>query len=340
MSRRSIEVKVGILILGALALLGAFVIVLGGLNFEPTITIYVNFENPGALQAGAPVRLASIRIGKVRELEFRAGEIDPATKRPNSVIRAVVDLERRYEAALRDNSRFYVTTQGVLGETYLAVEPGSADRPLLKDGSVVQGVSPPRLDLLLAEGYELLHRAYLGITRNEDKIQATFDDLHQTLRGTSTLFGRNQEKLDGIIDNTNQLTVEARETLEQARKQYIDNPRIARIIENLDRTSTQLDTHTKTLLEDSSAALRDARKLTAALADDKQLERYDRIIGNLNAAAANAQRTSADAQAIVVRLKRGEGTVGALLADEAIYDDIQELLRDLKRNPWKFFWKE
>ena len=39
-------------------------------------------------------------------------------------------------------------------------------------------------------------------------------------------------------------------------------------------------------------------------------------------------------------LKKGRGTVGALLVDQQIYDDLKELTRDLKRNPWKFFWKE
>jgi phospholipid/cholesterol/gamma-HCH transport system substrate-binding protein len=26
--------------------------------------------------------------------------------------------------------------------------------------------------------------------------------------------------------------------------------------------------------------------------------------------------------------------------DEAIYDDVQEMVRDLKHNPWKFLWRE
>jgi phospholipid/cholesterol/gamma-HCH transport system substrate-binding protein len=39
-------------------------------------------------------------------------------------------------------------------------------------------------------------------------------------------------------------------------------------------------------------------------------------------------------------VKRGKGTVGALMTDQQVYDDLKELTRDLKRNPWKFFWKE
>ena len=37
MSQRSIEVKVGILILCAVGLLAGFIIVMGGLSFEPTL---------------------------------------------------------------------------------------------------------------------------------------------------------------------------------------------------------------------------------------------------------------------------------------------------------------
>ena len=39
-------------------------------------------------------------------------------------------------------------------------------------------------------------------------------------------------------------------------------------------------------------------------------------------------------------IKKGEGTVGALLMDEEVYDNVQEMVRDLKHNPWKFLWRE
>ena len=39
-------------------------------------------------------------------------------------------------------------------------------------------VSPPRLDLLLSESYELLHKAYLGITNNEKQIALALMNYH------------------------------------------------------------------------------------------------------------------------------------------------------------------
>lgn len=340
MAQRSIEVKVGLMILGALVLLAAFVVVLGGINFQPTYTVYVAFENPGGLQAGAPVRLASIRIGKVKEIQFRGGEIDPQTRRPSPPIRAVVAVEERYQASIFQNSRWYVTTQGVLGETYLAVETGTSDQPVLKDGSVVQGVSPPRLDLLLAESYELLHRAYVGITNNDQKIAETFDHLHQTLGGTARFFRHNQGKLDNIVDNVDGLTAEAKDAVAQVRERYVNNPQIDRILGNVDRTTSALNQNLPPLLDDARSLVNDGQKLTAALATPEQLKRYDQITRDAAELTASARRSAQHAEQITARVRQGEGTVGALLADEALYDDIQELVRDLKRNPWKFFWKE
>lgn len=201
MSQRSIEVKVGVLILLALGLLGSFVVVMGGLSFEPTYTVYVDFDNPGGLQSGAPIRIAGVKVGKVKEMQFRGGEIDPKTNQPVPPVRIVAHVEKRYQKAIHENSRWYVTTQGVLGEQFLAVEPGSQDRPVLAENAVVSGISPPRLDLLLSESYELLHRAYEGITKNEKKIGETFDGLHATLKGTGDFMAGNQKKLDNIVSN-------------------------------------------------------------------------------------------------------------------------------------------
>ena len=74
---RSIEVKVGLLILIAIGILTGFVILMGGMSFQPTFKIYADFDNPGGIQPGAPVRIAGVTVGKVKELQFR-GAMAPA----------------------------------------------------------------------------------------------------------------------------------------------------------------------------------------------------------------------------------------------------------------------
>jgi phospholipid/cholesterol/gamma-HCH transport system substrate-binding protein len=71
--------------------------------------------------------------------------------------------------------------------------------------------------------------------------------------------------------------------------------------------------------------------------------RVDRLVNAADTAAAFLGRTIGlieNAAAIVENIRAGKGTVGALLVKEEVYADIKEMVRDLKRNPWKFLWKE
>ena len=64
------------------------------------------------------------------------------------------------------------------------------------------------------------------------------------------------------------------------------------------------------------------------------------MMSDLAEVAKNTKGLTQDAQSIAAGVRKGKGTVGALVADEQLYDDLQELVRDLKHNPWKFFWRE
>ena len=74
---------------------------------------------------------------------------------------------------------------------------------------MVHGISPPRLDLLLSESYELLHRAYQGITNNEKKITETFET---AMKEFETL------KLDATVPES--VRALAEKTVNQARDAY------------------------------------------------------------------------------------------------------------------------
>lgn len=334
------EIKVGALIIVSLALLAGFVVVMGGMSLEPTYRVFVDFDNPGGLQSGAPVRISGVKVGRVTSIEFRGGVVNPETQEPEPPIRVVAQIENRYRQAIRENSRWFVTSQGVLGEMFLAIEPGAYDKPVLADGAVVQGISPPRLDLLLSESYALLHKAYLGLSENEQKVGEIFDGLHKTLTTTGNLLERNQNKLDNIVTNVEGLSGDARQAVAAARERYVDGPQVTRILNNVERVSGSLNEQLPPLLEDTRALAKDGRMLTSTLAADDQLEHYRQITRDTRDTVASAKLAAAEAQGVVAHVRRGEGTVGALVMDEAVYDDLQEMLRDLKHNPWKFFWRQ
>lgn len=66
----------------------------------------------------------------------------------------------------------------------------------------------------------------------------------------------------------------------------------------------------------------------------------DGVNKELISTAESVRAILADTKVLTQRLKDGQGTIGALLSDREMYDDIREMMKDLKRHPWKFIWKE
>ncbi len=336
---KSIEVKVGVLILVSLGILAAFVLIMGGLSFEKTYTVYVDFDNPGGLQSGAPVRVAGVKVGKVSELAFMGGKIDPKTNR-RTLVRAKLSIEQRVKDSIHDDADFYVTTQGVLGEQFLAIEPGSPQKPVLAENSVVKGIDPPRLDLFLAKAYELLDTTMTGIRNNRELISDIATNTAGLLKGLNTVLSDNRERINRTMANLESLTSEANTLTVHARTQYVDNPKITRTIDNIDRLSGDIQKDSGPMLKDAREALANLNRASKVVGGEEEQQKLKKTIEDVAQLAARANATAADAQAIVSHIKKGNGTVGALVMDEAIYDDVQEMVRDLKHNPWKFLWRE
>lgn len=333
------EMKVGALIIASLVLLVAFVVVMGGLSLQPTFRVFVDFENPGGLQSGAPVRISGVRVGRITAIEFRGGKLDKQG-RPAKPIRVIASIEAQYQKAIHEDAVFFITVQGMLGEMHLAIDPGSHDQPLLQDGAVVEGISPPRLDQLLSESYELLHRGYLGVSRNEQKLSETFDGLHKTLVTTGNLLERHEQDISNLIARFNRIAAESEETLAAAREQYVDGARINRIMTRVDHITGSVDRHLDPLLSDTRGVMANSRTLTGFLADEEQLATFRALSQESRELLLTARQAAGDARDIIGHVKAGRGTAGQLLMDEALFDDLQEMVRDLKHNPWKILWKD
>ena len=336
---KSIEVKVGILILVSLGILAAFVLVMGGLSFEKTYTVYVDFDNPGGLQTGAPVRVAGVKCGKVSELQFMGGKVDPKTNR-RTLVRAKIAIEQRVKDSIHDDADFYVTTQGVLGEQFLAIDPGSPQKGVLPENAIVKGIDPPRLDLFLAKAYELLDTTMAGIRNNRELISDIATNTAGLLKGLNTVLTDNRERINRIVQNMEALSAEANTLTAHARTNKVDNPKIARTIDNIDKLTTDIQRDSGPMIKDAREAVANLNRASKVVGGEEEHKKLRQTIDEVAQLASRANATAADAQTIVQHIKKGNGTVGALVMDEAIYDDVQEMVRDLKHNPWKFLWRE
>src|SRR5690606_36031350 len=104
-------------------------------------------------------------------------------------------------------------------------------------GAVLRGLDPPRLDRLIAESYDLLHTTVSALRENRPQIAQLFDGLTKTLQGTGNFFEQNKDRLDRVAANVEKISEEGVATIQDARDQYVNNPRIERTIRNLEVVS-------------------------------------------------------------------------------------------------------
>jgi phospholipid/cholesterol/gamma-HCH transport system substrate-binding protein len=335
---KNIEVKVGALILVSMALLAGFIIVMGGLSVAPVYTLYVDFDNPSGVQIGAPVKIAGVKVGKIEDMEYLGGKPDPDVPW-RALVRVKISVQEKVKDSVHNDAGFVITTQGVLGEPFIAIEPGSPDKPTLPPNSKRKGKDPPRLDVFLAEASDLLHLAHEALTKDNGPLHDLAVNGASLVTGLDLLVKDNRETINRITANTEKLSIQAIALLE-ATKEKLDGPEVKRILHNIDITTAALARDTGPLLKDSKKAINDLDAIAVDTLGPEQRAAIKKTIAELEKVAATANKTTTDVQAIVAHIKAGEGTIGAFVMDEEIYDDLQEMLRDLKHNPWKLFWRE
>jgi phospholipid/cholesterol/gamma-HCH transport system substrate-binding protein len=130
-----LEVSVGLFVAGGLIALGFLSLSVAGLRLwgGTRYELHARFAHVGALRPGAAVSIAGVPVGRVRALRLTdnvadtALEIDPSVRIPADSI-----------ASIR--------TLGLLGETYIAIEPGGDDHALTPGARVRQ--TEPAVDVV------------------------------------------------------------------------------------------------------------------------------------------------------------------------------------------------
>ncbi|RLB53207.1 MAG: MCE family protein [Deltaproteobacteria bacterium] len=332
----SLEIRVGLLVLTAVVIFGGFVFLLGGFDFASGRDVYVDFDNPGRVKPGAPVTAGGVPIGRVEEIEYRGNRLDPATN-TRALIRIRLSIEDLYYDTLHEDAVFYVTSQSILGEQIVAVDPGDPEKPGLPDHPLV-GLDPPRLDLALALGFELLEAIVEVLKENRGELSGMLTNLAVILDNLAGILGGERERISSILENVDRASEDAA-GLAHAARETVEGPEIDRIVRNLDRTLVALARDIQPILTETRSAVTNANETLASVGPEER----EQIRAAIHDAAELAERANAavgEAQGLVHQISEGRGTVGALVMDEAIYDDLQEMLRDVKHNPWKLFWRE
>lgn len=338
MRERGLEFKVGLLIIVAAVILAGFVFVLGNFSLSGGFTIYVDYDYSGNLQPGAPVKVAGIKVGKIEEVQFLGGKLDPASGR-RVYVRVEAWIENRARQSIRQDAEFFINTAGVLGEQYLEIVPGKNwDDPPMPAGTKVVGRNPPRTDLVLSRLYDVLDSLSEVLTEDKDTIKRLLTNSASAVGSVDQLLKDNREQLGKLITSTSGFAAEASTTLEKVNA-GLEPAMVRKTVSDADALLVSSKKAIDTVTPEAVALMTDARRVTGVITE----ERVERAIAVADKAAGAVQKAGGlidNVDGMVTDLRKGKGTAGALLVKDDVYVDVRELIRDLKRNPWKLFWKE
>lgn len=116
---RLMELVVGLFIclgLAAMFLLTLQVSTQNDLRRDTSYEITARFDNVGSLRIRAPITLAGVRIGRVTAVDVNPETFQAEVK---------LAIDQRYDKLPSDSSAA-IQTAGILGEQYIALQPGGA----------------------------------------------------------------------------------------------------------------------------------------------------------------------------------------------------------------------
>jgi len=347
-SERGLQVRVGALVLVALVLLAAFVLVLGRFSVGAQRTFYIELADSGSLLKGAPVKIAGVRAGRVEQVEFlaardaRRSEVKPG-EAPVVNVRLRIAIDEAMAGAVRTDSDFFITTQGVLGEKYLEIVPGSSQAAEWPDGAFIRAHDPARLDLLFSRASAILDKVEQALSGVDGaQVGALLQNVTRLTGHIDEAVVANRAHIDMVASNAAVASGDIAQLARALREGVGSSARVDEIVGNVRQVSDTLATNAGPIVDTARRTLErvDVTVATVGGLVEKHRDGLDVALGQLGPIATDARSATRDAAAVAQGITLGRGTVGQLLVDQEIYDDLKEMLRDLKRHPWKMLWKE
>ena len=351
MAQIGIEARVGIFVLSALLVLVGFVLMLGDFSMSKGYQVYADYAYAGGLQAGAPVKLSGVKVGRVAAIEVLGPETEPAPASDVAElgrdeaprVRARLALESAVRPLVTAGARFYVGMQGLIGETYVELDPGpaAAQTSALPEGTSVRGVDAPRLHVVALQVSAIVNMLgrIAGVEHEVGlaKLGASLTSLINTMSDIAT--ERRGELSTGVADAA-AIATNLRVVSGKLRAALEDGDDLKHLLADGSATAALVRRDLPVLMERARTSL----EAVEALAQKARAAANEADIGELakelKMTLDNLNQVSLDARQVMDSVRGGQGTLGRVITDPQVYDDLKVLLRDLKKNPWKLLWRE
>lgn len=299
----------------------------------------VLFSSVGGLQERAPVLLAGVPVGYVRNLELADNNQVQVTLQ---LTRGDVKLYRTRDREKDPDGSYYVytITGNLMGDKWIEIKPGPVqpeEQPLAA-GSQVQGESPVTLDDLAREGNTVMRQFRQSVDAlnslvADEKFQGdikltveNFRDISSNLKGVSadakTIVAGLGERVNRLSDSIQTVVTHVDETVIAFQE---DAGAVGKDLRGLSSSATRLlaknEGHVNTIvmnLRDTSVALKKAMRSVEALADNEQLSE------DVVDAVHNLKRTSEEIQGIASDIR-------SISADPEVQQDLRDTVSNAKQ---------
>lgn len=335
--------KVGIFVTLGLVVAGALVFVIGDERhmFNRKVVLHTQFHDVGGLRTGSPVRMGGVNVGQVTAVRFSNDPHDPDLH---------VDLEIVDDALVRvrRNSVAVVASKGLLGDKALDITIGDPSQPSLHNGDTIRGQDSDEIGNAIRNATGLLDRANtvmdnivaatrpLGNEQLGNDIIALAHDLrtvmNQVATGNGTV-GRllrddaMANQVAGTLASAQQTMREMQGTMSQVQAMAHDARTGHGLVHALiyDEAGAHAVTQMGNAANELAAITHDVRAGNGGL--------HNIIYGTDSSdAVANINQATAGLRDIVRDVQHGRGTIGALLVDPSLYDDLKSLVGNVQRN--------
>lgn len=338
---RSLNIRVGLFVIAGLFFSGLVIFLIGDERrlFERAIPYEAAFADVQGLKAGAPIRMGGVDIGHVSFVGYGDKDGDPTIYVKLSVVRAEANR-------IKIDSKVKVVDKGLLGDKMIEISHGDQLEPA------------PNTKLLPSVEPDNLMGQIRGMAPDVD---ATLKNIRKVAEDLGN--DKLQADLAHSIASMNVVLTQVAEGDGYPHRFITDKAeadRISHMVASLDRTSTELNA---TLAEVRQVAARvqtgpgfvhdviygdgpqkevaafgfAANEVGLALKGIRESNSltHDIMYGGKGSGAHALDNVAAitdDLRAITGGMRQGKGTLGALLVDPSIYEDLKVVLGNVERN--------
>ena len=173
------EMKTGAVVVAAIIVGIVFLVKTTDFSSKPyKVKTYFNYAE--GLKPDSIVKLAGIEVGRVEKIKFQY--------MPDTKVEVILAIDKK--AKLHEDSIAFISTSGMIGDAYVGISSGSADKPFIRPGDTLTSEDPVEMRKLMKKAE--------SISDNLDKTLGEVKALAGNLNG---VVSDNKSRVDNIASN-------------------------------------------------------------------------------------------------------------------------------------------